>query len=111
MRDSGAPEARGSKQTARCRLAGAIGLPALLFLALSPSPFPPEHDRALASGAADAVPRQLQVASDDVQRNFILPDLEGTGHELKQQAGRVVLVHFFAGDQRGRGLPTAPASF
>ena len=98
MRDSGAPEARGSRHTARSRLAGSIGLPALLFfaLALAPPTFPPQHAQALASDAADSKPRQLQAASGSVQQNFALPDLDGARHELTQLAGRVVLVHFFA---------------
>jgi len=97
MRDRGAPEARGSRQTARCRLAGWIGLPVLLFLAPSPSAFSSGHDKALATtGVADASQRQLQVASSDVRPNFALRDLDGAEHQLKQQVGRVVLVHFFA---------------
>jgi peroxiredoxin len=45
---------------------------------------------------ADATQRQLQAASSEIRPNFALSDLDGANHELKQQAGRVVLVHFFA---------------
>jgi thiol-disulfide isomerase/thioredoxin len=73
-----------------------IGLPAVL--ALAPAPLPPVGpDEAFATiGAADAGQRRLQVASSKAKPNFALSDLDGSPHELKQQAGRVVLVHFFA---------------
>jgi peroxiredoxin len=96
MRDSGAPEARGSNPTARCRLARRIGALVVVVLAFA-SPFSPSDDSAFATaGAADATPRGLQVAPSDVRPNFALPALDGSRHELRQQAGRVVLVHFFA---------------
>jgi len=40
--------------------------------------------------------RQLQAAPTDAKPNFILPSLDGPSYDLRQQAGRVVLVHFFA---------------
>jgi peroxiredoxin len=61
------------------------------------SPFSPRHDRAFATaGAAEATPRQLQVAPSEVRPSFALRDLDGSEYTLNQQAGRVVLVHFFA---------------
>lgn len=93
MRNRCAPEARGPKQIARYRLAGWIGLPVILLMMLS-APVPSAaYDKA---HATDASKHRLQVAPDAPKPDFILSDLGGIQHELKQQAGRVVLVHFFA---------------
>jgi peroxiredoxin len=64
-----------------------------LFVALAPSPFNQRHDSALAS---DTTARQLQSASRDSRPDFALPALDGAKYVLNQQAGGVVLVHFFA---------------
>ena len=94
MRDRSAPEARGSRQTGRLRLDGLIGLPLLLSLALAQTLFLPGHNTALATAGVQQ--HQLQAVLDNAKPNFSLSDLEGAQRELKQQAGRVVLVHFFA---------------
>ena len=96
MRDRGAPEARGTTRQMRCRLAGAIGLAALLLVALALSPFSPNQDSARAGDSADTGPRQLRLASGETRPSFALPDLDGARHELDPQDGRIVLVHFFA---------------
>jgi thiol-disulfide isomerase/thioredoxin len=73
-----------------------IGLPVVFALASAPLP-PVGPDKAFATiGSADARQRRLQVAPSEAKPNFSLSDLEGSQHELKRQAGRVVLVHFFA---------------
>jgi thiol-disulfide isomerase/thioredoxin len=46
--------------------------------------------------AAATSERQLQVAPAEAKPNFTLPSLDGPSYDLRQQAGRVVLVHFFA---------------
>jgi thiol-disulfide isomerase/thioredoxin len=94
MRASAAPEFRGSIRTLRRWLAGWIGLPAVLLLAPASSPISPAHDQALAT--AGVTGRQLQIASGEARPDFALRDLQEAQHELKQLAGRVVLVHFFA---------------
>jgi thiol-disulfide isomerase/thioredoxin len=48
------------------------------------------------AGAGAAPERQLQAAPADPKPNFVLLSLDGPSHDLRQQAGRVVLVHFFA---------------
>jgi peroxiredoxin len=50
-----------------------------------------------ANAGADVAPeRQLQAAPAEGKPDFVLPSLDGPSHDLRQQAGRVVLVHFFA---------------
>ena len=79
-----APEARGRKLSGRTRLAGRIG--SLLF-ALA----------ALAgSSAAGAIRHHLSAATPEPKPAFTLPGLNGAQQALQQQAGRIVLVHFFA---------------
>jgi thiol-disulfide isomerase/thioredoxin len=95
MRDHGAPEAGGSRQVADARLTGWLSLAVLLSLTLAPSPFSFGQPLAAASGV-DATQHQLQVASSKVGPHFALRDLEGLQHELREHAGRIVLVHFFA---------------
>jgi peroxiredoxin len=96
MRDRSAPEARGTKRQTRCRPAEAIGLLLLLLCAyLSASSIAPNYDIARA-GATDAGARRLQPVLGRIKTAFALPDLDGVSHALEQQAGRVVLVHFFA---------------
>lgn len=95
MRDNGAPEVRGSRQTALSKLAGWMALPVVLFSMLAPAP-PPFGDRASASDAAQTAQHELQPAAGIISQTFTLLDLEGARHELTQLAGRVVLVHFFA---------------
>jgi thiol-disulfide isomerase/thioredoxin len=46
--------------------------------------------------AAATSERQLLAAPTDAKPNFVLPSLDGPSFDLRQQAGRVVLVHFFA---------------
>jgi thiol-disulfide isomerase/thioredoxin len=46
--------------------------------------------------AGSAHDRQLQAAPTDTKPNFTLTSLDGASHALRQQGGRVVLVHFFA---------------
>jgi len=81
MNSSGAPAGRGISLS--WLLGGWLGLLALL-LAI------PVHSAAATSG------RQLQAAPTDTKPDFILPSLDGPSYDLRQQAGRVVLVHFFA---------------
>jgi thiol-disulfide isomerase/thioredoxin len=70
-------------------------LPVLLFLAAAVLSI--GRDTALATmGSAGAGQRWLQAAPNEAKPNFALSDMEGSPHELKQRAGRVVLVHFFA---------------
>jgi thiol-disulfide isomerase/thioredoxin len=38
----------------------------------------------------------LQAAPTEAKPNFVLLSLDGPGHDLRQHAGRLVLVHFFA---------------
>jgi thiol-disulfide isomerase/thioredoxin len=52
---------------------------------------PPAH-----AGASAGPERQLQTTPAEAKPNFVLPSLEGPGHDLRQHAGRLVLVHFFA---------------
>ena len=77
---SSAPAGRGISLS--WLLGGWLGLLALL-VAL------PVHSSA-------ASERQLQAAPTDSKPNFVLPSLDGASYDLRQQAGRVVLVHFFA---------------
>jgi thiol-disulfide isomerase/thioredoxin len=52
---------------------------------------------ALSAHSAVATPEgQLRAAPADSKPNFTLTSLDGASHELRQQTGRVVLVHFFA---------------
>ena len=46
--------------------------------------------------AGAAPDRQLQAAPSDAKPNFTLTSLDGASHALRQQGGRMVLVHFFA---------------
>jgi thiol-disulfide isomerase/thioredoxin len=62
---------------------------------LAPSLFSPNQLLA-AAGDVDAGHHQLQVASNKIGPHFALRDLEGLQHELREHAGRIVLVHFFA---------------
>lgn len=78
MRVRSAPEVRG---TIRRYRQGLLALGACLF-ALSAS--------------ADIYQRQLIAAPGEAKPAFALRDLDGSTHALREQAGRVVLVHFFA---------------
>jgi peroxiredoxin len=93
MHDCCAPEDRGSSRVGRHRLAGWIGLPVLLFLAWAP--FPGAVARATPP-AENSSQRQLAVAPTTNRPAFTLPDLDGSPRKLQEQAGRIVLVHFFA---------------
>ena len=96
MRDRGAPEARGTKRQTRCRPAGSICFRLLLLLVSLASSFLSfRYDEARA-GSAESTARQLQIFSEDAKPPFALPDLDGARHDLRQHAGRIVLVHFFA---------------
>ena len=93
MRRRAAPEVRGSSCQGVHGLAGRIGSLALLFLICVSW----LGGRAPASSPVESGPqRQLLAAPSAAQPTFALPDLSGSPLDLQQQAGRVVLVHFFA---------------
>jgi thiol-disulfide isomerase/thioredoxin len=48
------------------------------------------------AGAGAAPEWQLRAAPAEAKPDFVLSSLDGPSHDLRQQAGRVVLVHFFA---------------
>jgi thiol-disulfide isomerase/thioredoxin len=81
MNLSSAPAGRGI--SSKLLLSGWLGLLALLIAI-------PVHSAAATSE------RQLLAAPADAKPNIILPSLDGPSYDLRQQAGRVVLVHFFA---------------
>jgi thiol-disulfide isomerase/thioredoxin len=78
---SNAPAGRGI--TSRRVIGGWLGLLALLIATPAYS-------------AAAASERQLRAAPADAKPSFVLTSLDGPSIDLRQQAGRVVLVHFFA---------------
>ena len=78
-----APAGRGTKFS--CSLGGWRGFAAALLLLL-----------ATQAGANATAERQLQIAPTDSKPSFVLPSLDGVHHDLREHAGRVVLVHFFA---------------
>lgn len=78
---SGAPAGRGI--TSRRLIGGWLGVLAFLIAI-------PVHSAVATSE------RQLQAAPADAKPNFVLTSLDGSSIDLRQQAGRVVLVHFFA---------------
>ena len=96
MRDRGAPEARGTRRQTRLRLAEGTVPKAALLLLMALSLSPTISGDARGSGLGDAGLRSLQRASSEVRPSFALQDLAGVRHELAQQTGRIVLVHFFA---------------
>jgi peroxiredoxin len=93
MRGCTAPEVRGSRCAGYARLAGRIGLLVLLL----PAFFSWLGSIAYANSPSESPePRQLLVVPSTVKPFFTLPDLAGSPLSLQGQAGRVVLVHFFA---------------
>jgi thiol-disulfide isomerase/thioredoxin len=81
MDRSGAPACRGI--ILRVLLGGWLGLVGWFIAG-------PGH------AGAGAPERQLQAAPAEAKPSFALLSLDGPSHDLRQQAGRVVLVHFFA---------------
>lgn len=98
MRDRVAPEIRGTQARycgETCRI-GPVVLAALM-LAATVGITGAGHGLAQTTPpAATAVQRQLQIAPDSPKPNFALLELGGSERKLQEQAGRPVLVHFFA---------------
>ena len=93
MRSCAAPEVRGSSCPGCARLGGRIGPLVIVFLACA---LWLGGSAPASSPAESSAHRQLLAAPSATRPHFSLPDLSGSTLNLHQQAGKVVLVHFFA---------------
>jgi thiol-disulfide isomerase/thioredoxin len=99
MHNRVAPEVRGLIASCkRVGLGGAIGLALVVCagVAVGTSGAPINVSALAAGPGAGPQQRQLEAASGQEKPSFALLDPNGIQHDLRRQAGRVVLVHFFA---------------
>ena len=99
MRSYAAPAGRGSSFPQSLWRARYSGLLALLFLTLAtsaPAALADSSNLPAEMPEASALERRLRAVSSEVAPALALADLHGSQRDLEQQAGKIVLVHFFA---------------